>query len=608
MAKKVVPLDRKVQAVIDVVSGNLSLEASAVKHNVSLSALYVWRNLFFENVEQMLQPRKPGPEAKTPSIKLVLGLTHIIEMQDAEINRLQKMLAQEKAVKDNDHPRPEQSVRRFFPQVGVEWFTRNGKRLSLSFGKFLELGLRLLAAPLLRVWNAYNDRQRDLFDTEIDVNAPADNCPHCGHRRIWKNGSYHVINYVFKFLFRFLPRGTEKVYIQRYICAQCKRPVHSFLKVVNAYCREQFHQQIIRALAYGKFYLGLSLRQLQSCGEWFFQHGLSLRAIAQHLDRIGQRAAIIIEGLSTLPQKTAHLLMLDEMFIKIKKTTAYLCLAMDENGLIRGVRLLASRRAEDLKSLIGQTVGPCFRPVKVLTDFWRGYDEAVTAVLGEACRHYHDFVHAIRICFRCVDEAVRKTKLLGTSKKLSRKDFDNLKQLKKRLIRGQLLRVMKELLAVWTPLTQTAPLASARLTTFLAVYKERLALVENVLAKLDKIPGAGARHFKKAIDKFFKKYLAEFVELLLDAKEAADCGQRMPITTNALESKNSIFKPLIKIIKSFRRLKNAENLFCGAALFQDFRVDTRGKNKGTSAIQRTELQIQAKDFFDAVGLKMVYEV
>jgi hypothetical protein len=81
------------------------------------------------------------------------------------------------------------------------------------------------------------------------------------------------------------------------------------LKVVNAYCREQFHKQIIRALAYGKFYLGLSLRQIRSCCEWFFRRCLSLRAIAQHLDQIGQRAAIIIEGISTLPQKTAHILM-----------------------------------------------------------------------------------------------------------------------------------------------------------------------------------------------------------------------------------------------------------------------------------------------------------
>jgi len=582
MAKRVVPRDRKLQAVMDVTSGNLSLEESAAKHNVSLAALYAWRNVFFENVEQLFQPRKPGPKSQTPSLELVGFLTTIIQMQSAEINRLQKKIAQENAVNDQDNSLPKPGSGHLFPQVGVEWFARRGKTLSLSFGKFLLLGVKLLAAPLLRVWNAYNDRQRDLFDAEVEVNAPADSCPHCGHRRLWKNGCYHVLNYVFKFLFRFLPCGTEKVYIQRYICAQCKRPVHSFLKVVNAYCREQFQQQMIRALTYGKFYLGLSLRQLQACGEWFFHHGLSLRVIAQHLDRIGQRAALIIEGLSTLPQKTAHLLMLDEMFIKIKKTTAYLCLAMDENGLIRGVRLLASRRAEDLKSVIRQTVGPYFHPVKVLTDFWHGYDEAVTEVLGETCRHYHDVVHAIRICFRCVDEAVRKTKLLGTSKKLSRKDFDHFKQLKKRLVRGQLLRVMKALLAVFAPLAQTAPLTSAdaRLATFLAVYKERLALVENVLAKLDKIPGAGVRHFKKAIDKFFKKYLTEFVELLLDAKEAADCGQRMPITTNALESKNSIFKPLIKIIKSFRRLKNAEHLFCGVALFQDFRIAARGKKQG----------------------------
>jgi transposase-like protein len=383
--------------------------------------------------------------------------------------------------------------------------------------------------------------------------------------------------------------------------------VHSFLKVVNAYCREQFQRHLIRALAYCKFYLGLSLRQIQSACKWFFNQALSLRAIARHLDDIGQRAAIVIESLSTFPQKMARLLLLDEMFIKIKKNTAYLCLAIDENGLIRGVRLLSSRSAEELKKVIGQTLGPCFRPLKVLTDFWRGYDEAVTETLGEACRHYHDFVHAIRICFRRVDDAVRKTKLVGTaSKTLARKEIQALGQLKKRLVRGQLLRVMKNLLAVFSPLAPTEPVtsANARPTAFLAVYQERRAVIENALAKLDKIPGAGARHFKKALDKFFKKYLAEFVELLLDVKDARDRGERMPTTTNMIESKNSLLKPLIKIIKSFRHLKKAENLFSGVTLFQNFRVDSRGKNKGTNAIQRAALQIQAKDFFEAVGLTM----
>jgi hypothetical protein len=89
MAKKIVPLDRKLQAVIDVVSGNLSPEESAAKPNVSPAALYVWRNVFFENVEQLLQPQKPGPKSQTLSMALILFLTNIIQIQNAEINRFQ---------------------------------------------------------------------------------------------------------------------------------------------------------------------------------------------------------------------------------------------------------------------------------------------------------------------------------------------------------------------------------------------------------------------------------------------------------------------------------------------------------------------------------------
>ena len=415
MAKKFVSPENKLQAVLAVYNGSLSFKESAAQHNVSLSALYMWYDLFVENAGQLFRPCKPGPKPQNVYVNLMTWLLYVMALLVAEVRRLQKEVVQSKASNAS-------------PQMPSSRLGHNNRPSSMSFGRFLESGIKLLVAPIIGLWNTYNSHQGDLFDTEIPLNAPAHSCPNCEHQKIWKNGSYCAVNYIFKFLFRFLPHTKEKVHIQRHICAECKKPVHSFLKIANTYCREQFHKHMIRAIALCKFYFGLSLRQIQGCCQWFYQHGLSLHTIAGHVDKIGERAGIFFEGLSTLPQKTARVLMLDEMFIKIKGTIAYLCLAVDENGLIRGVRLLKSRSADELKKIIGQTLGPNFQPSRALTDFWKGYDEAISDLIGKTCSHYHDVVHAMRICFRHVNDAVRKTRLIIPTEKRKNVSLKNFKK------------------------------------------------------------------------------------------------------------------------------------------------------------------------------------
>jgi len=78
-----------------------------------------------------------------------------------------------------------------------------------------------------------------------------------------------------------------------------------------------------------------------------------------------------------------------------------------------------------------------------------------------------------------------------------------------------------------------------------------------------------------------------------------------PATTNALESKNSIFKPFSRIAKFFSDLGRCEAFFAGVALMENFDVKTRGAHQGTSAIQRAGINLNdlgATDFFSAVGL------
>lgn len=81
--------------------------------------------------------------------------------------------------------------------------------------------------------------------------------------------------------------------------------------------------------------------------------------------------------------------------------------------------------------------------------------------------------------------------------------------------------------------------------------------------------------------------------------------QGTPTTTNALESKNSIFKPFSRIANFFSNLGRCEAFFAGVALMENFDVKMRGAHQGTSAMQRAGINLEdlgATDFFSAVGL------
>ena len=81
--------------------------------------------------------------------------------------------------------------------------------------------------------------------------------------------------------------------------------------------------------------------------------------------------------------------------------------------------------------------------------------------------------------------------------------------------------------------------------------------------------------------------------------------EHTPKTTNALESKNSLFKPFSRIAKYFPCWQSCQAFFAGVALMENFDVKTRGSHADTSAMQRAEIDLAAfgaTDFFEAVGL------
>jgi hypothetical protein len=104
----------------------------------------------------------------------------------------------------------------------------------------------------------------------------------------------------------------------------------------------------------------------------------------------------------------------------------------------------------------------------------------------------------------------------------------------------------------------------------------------------------------RKLTKFFNKH-GRTLAFQLEQKAQAD----LVSTSNAMESKNSIFKPFTRHAKSFQRPDSCENFMNGVALMENFDVKARGKNAGTSAIQRAGIKLEdlgAASFFEAVGL------
>jgi hypothetical protein len=100
--------------------------------------------------------------------------------------------------------------------------------------------------------------------------------------------------------------------------------------------------------------------------------------------------------------------------------------------------------------------------------------------------------------------------------------------------------------------------------------------------------------------RFINKH-GEAINLLLHLS----VEQGTPTTTNALESKNGILKPFSLIAKFFSQPITCQSFFAAVALMENFDVKTRGPNRGTSAMQRAQINLEdfgATDFFSAVAL------
>lgn len=419
--------------------------------------------------------------------------------------------------------------------------------------------------------------------TQEEIERP-ERCETCGSVRIWKNGSYQVINWVWLLMVGWLI-GVKQARIQRFRCADCGQELASAERQRQAEARRAWWQQVRRLIGLSRFKLGLSVRKTQTLIGFVHGRQVAIGFIQQQTQEVGQRAQGVLDRLKDCRQKVARFLLFDETFPKLGKRAYSLGVAICEYGLIRSVRTL-NRKARDIPDQLQSVIGEHYRPEFFLTDLAITYGKHLERA-GLNLAHLRDLVHLIRQIIRMFDDAIKEV-TLDVPKGLPYKARRKQHKLKRRLLRKHLQPFLATILKAFSPGYESVC----------------VLMLEGVISQLQDpdlvLQTASVQRLTKRLQRFAKKHGTTINTLLYMA-----VTEDTPKTTNALESTNGRIKPFSLIAKSFR-LPTAQNFFSGVALMENFDIKTRGRNRGTSAIQRAGINIidlGADDFFSAVGLE-----
>lgn len=407
-------------------------------------------------------------------------------------------------------------------------------------------------------------------------------CPECGGETV-KNGTYWILNWVMMLLLGWM--GVQRVLIQRHRCKACGKEIASPERKRQAEARQAWWRQVDRLIAFGRFKLRLSVRLTQRLIKFVYARTVSIGHIQRLVTRVGNRSEVALARLRRCRQAIARCLMFDETFPKMAQRVYSLGVTICEHGLIRSVQCV-TKKARDIPAQLRQTVGSRFRPQYFLTDLDVTYNKLMRAA-GLKLIHLRDVVHLIRQIVRLFDDAVKEV-TLDIPKGLPLKERRKQRKLKRRLLRKRLQPMLTLMFKAFSPGYESVC----------------VLLLEGVISQLEDsafiIQTASIQRLAQRLRRFVKKHGEAINRLLRLSVE-----QGLPTTTNALESKNGIFKPFSLIAKFFPKPERCRSFFAGVALMENFDVKTRGPNKGTSAMQRSEINLDdfgATDFFSAVGL------
>ena len=398
-----------------------------------------------------------------------------------------------------------------------------------------------------------------------------------------KNGTYWVLNWWLMLTLGWL--GVRKVRIQRRRCRVCGYEIISPERERQTEARRAWWCQVSRLISLSRFKLGLSVRKTQTLVGFVYARCVSVGYIERLTQRVGGRAEAALARLSECRQVKALFLLYDETYPKMKKRMYSLGVAICEHGLIRSVRCIV-RKAKDIPTQLRDVTGTQYRPQYFLTDLDVLFNKYMK-VAGLKLIHLRDRVHLIRQIARLFDDAVRDV-TLDVPKGLPIQERKKQRQLIRRLLRKRLRPMLNLVFKAFSPGYESVC----------------VLLLEGVVSQLLDptyiIQTASVRTLARRLQRFINKHGKAIHALLQLAVE-----QGTPTTTNALESKNGLFKPFSLIAKFFPLPERCQSLFAAVALMENFDLKTRGPNKGTSAMQRAQINLDdlgATDFFSAVGL------
>lgn len=407
-------------------------------------------------------------------------------------------------------------------------------------------------------------------------------CPLCGGK-VRKNGTYWVMNWFLMLTLGWL--GIKRVRIQRRRCKDCGYEIVSSERARQAEARKAWWHQVNRLVCLCRFKLRLSVRMIQILVKFVYARSISIGHIERLTQQVGKRAEAALNRLSKCRQAVARFLLFDETYPKMKERIYSLGVAICEHGLIRSVRCILSK-AKDITAQLRDVVGEYYQPEYFLTDLDVMFNKYMKAA-GLKLTHLRDRVHLIRQIIRLFEEAIRDA-TLDVPKRLAPNIRKKQLKLKRRLLHKYLTPYLYMIFKAFSPGYESVC----------------ILMLEGVVSKLQDpsciIQAASVQNLACRLKRFIKKHgnaINKLLELHVE--------QNTPTTTNALESKNGIFKPFSRLSKFFSNPQLCQSLFAGIALYENFDIKTRGINKGTSAMQRAQINLDdfgATDFFSTVGL------
>jgi hypothetical protein len=286
-------------------------------------------------------------------------------------------------------------------------------------------------------------------------------------------------------------------------------------------------------------------------------------------------------------QNKADVLMFDETFPKAKENGCInLGVAVCENGLIRKVAIIdTSNKSTSLIEFFASLITKYYKPDTFISDYDNAYPVAIMKILPNIII-LKDIVHTIRQMSRDIKSTINKVTVnFSTSVKFTKKEKAEIIDLKKSLIRKRLNKIFYRMLKGF----------NGKNCAIGTLYiEDGLMKLKNLSEKSDTL---------KPLYKKFNKFIKKYIETWNIHMELYSKG-KVPLTSNIIESKNSIFKAFSKKSKSYSST-HLENFFCGVALYENFDIKTRGKNKDTNAMMRAGIDLNefgADNFFDAVGI------